>query len=124
MAYHPLTGLVPFLEFLRTQLTTGHESRNISPIGGYMAYKPKDTRERIIHRLKIARGHLDKVINMMEEDAYCIDVMHQMQAIEAGLKETGNLLLENHLKSCVAEAIRQGKADESIAEIMQAFKKK
>jgi CsoR family transcriptional regulator, copper-sensing transcriptional repressor len=124
MAYQPLAGLVPFLEFLHTQLTTGHESRNISPIGGYMAYKPKDTRERIIHRLKIARGHLDKVIKMMEEDAYCIDVMHQMQAIESGLKETGNLLLENHLKSCVADAIRQGKADESIAEIMQVFKKK
>jgi CsoR family transcriptional regulator, copper-sensing transcriptional repressor len=78
-------------------------------MGGYMAYKPKDTRERIIHRLKIARGHLDKVINMMEEDAYCIDVMHQIQAIEAGLKETGNLLLEIHLKSCVPEAIRQEK---------------
>jgi DNA-binding FrmR family transcriptional regulator len=89
-----------------------------------MAYRPKDTRERIIHRLKISRGHLDKVIKMMEEDAYCIDVMHQMQAIEAGLKETGNLLLENHLKSCVADAIRNGKADESIAEIMQVFKKK
>ena len=89
-----------------------------------MAYKPKDTRERIIHRLKIARGHLDKVIKMMEEDAYCIDVVHQIHAIESGLKETGNLLLENHLKSCVADAIRQGKADESIAEIMQVFKKK
>jgi DNA-binding FrmR family transcriptional regulator len=89
-----------------------------------MAYKPKDTRERIIHRLKIGRGHLDKVIKMMEEDAYCIDVMHQIQAIESGLKETGNLLLENHLKSCVADAIRNGKADESIAEIMQVFKKK
>jgi DNA-binding FrmR family transcriptional regulator len=50
--------------------------------------------------------------------------MHQMQAIESGLKETGNLLLENHLKSCVADAIRNGKADESIAEIMQVFKKK
>jgi DNA-binding FrmR family transcriptional regulator len=89
-----------------------------------MAYRPKDTHERITHRLKIARGHLDKVIKMMEEDAYCIDVMHQMQAIESELKETGNLLLENHLKSCVADAIRQGKADESIAEIMQVFKKK
>jgi len=89
-----------------------------------MAYRPKDTEERITHRLKIARGHLDKVIKMMDEDAYCIDVMHQIQAVESGLKETGNLLLENHLKSCVADAISKGKAEESIAEIMEVFKKK
>ena len=89
-----------------------------------MAYRPKDTHERVTHRLKIARGHLDKVIKMVEDDTYCIDVMHQMQAVESGLKETGNLLLENHLKSCVADAINKGKADKSIAEIMQVFKKK
>ncbi len=89
-----------------------------------MAYRPKDTQERIIHRLKIAKGHLEKVIKMMGNDEYCIAVMHQIQAIESGLKETGNLLLENHLKSCVADAISKGKADESISEIMQVFKKK
>ena len=61
---------------------------------------------------------------MMDDDAYCIDVMHQMQAVESGLKETGNLLLENHLKSCVADAIKKGKADRSISEIMEVFKKK
>ena len=88
-----------------------------------MTYRPKDTHERITHRLKIARGHLDKVIKMMDEDMYCIDVMHQLQAVESGLKETGNLLLENHLKSCVADAINKGKADESIEEIMQVFKR-
>lgn len=60
----------------------------------------------------------------MEDDAYCIDIMHQLQAVESGLKGTGNLLLENHLKSCVADAITKGKADESIEEIMQVFKKK
>ncbi|HSW87702.1 MAG TPA: metal-sensitive transcriptional regulator [Candidatus Saccharimonadales bacterium] len=89
-----------------------------------MTYRPKNTEERILHRLKIARGHLDKVITMIEEDTYCIDVMHQMQAVESGLKETGNLLLENHLKTCVADAISKGKTEESIAEIMQVFKKR
>ncbi len=89
-----------------------------------MTYRPKDTKERIIHRLKISRGHLDRVIKMVSEDAYCIDVMHQLQAIESGLSETGNTLLENHLKSCVADAIKGGRAQESIEEIMQVFKKK
>ena len=89
-----------------------------------MAYRPKDTEERILHRLKIARGHLDKVISMMESDTYCIDVMQQIQVVESGLKGTGNLLLENHLKSCVADAISKGKTEESIAEIMLVFNKK
>lgn len=88
-----------------------------------MAYRPQDTQERIIHRLKIARGHLNKVIEMVENDTYCIDVLHQMNAVEKGLKETGNVLLENHLNSCVADAIQNGKKDEAISEIMQIFKK-
>lgn len=88
-----------------------------------MAYRPKNTHERIVHRLKIARGHINKIIKMMEDDAYCIDVMHQMQAVESGLKETGHLLLENHLTTCVADAITKGKKDSAIAEIMQVFKK-
>lgn len=89
-----------------------------------MAYRPKDTQERILHRLKIAKGHLEKVMKMIEEDRYCIDVLHQMQAVESGIKETGNVVLEHHLKTCVADAIGKGKKDEAITEIMQVFKKK
>ena len=89
-----------------------------------MAYRPKDTQERIIHRLKIAKGHLEKVIKMIEEDTYCINVLHQLQAVEGGLKETGNVVLEHHLKSCVADAIGKGKKNEAISEIMEVFKRK
>ena len=39
-----------------------------------MTYRPKDSKERILHRLKIAQGHLKKVIQMVDDDAYCIDV--------------------------------------------------
>lgn len=89
-----------------------------------MAYRPKNTQERILHRLKIARGHLEKVFRMIEEDKYCVDVLHQMQAVGSGLKETENLLLENHLKTCAADAMSKGKKDEAIHEIMQVFRKK
>lgn len=88
-----------------------------------MAYRPKDTQERIIHRLKISKGHLEKIIKMIEDDTYCIDVLHQMNAVQGGLKETGNIVLENHLKGCVADAIEEGEKDEVIAEIMEVFKK-
>lgn len=88
-----------------------------------MAYKPKDQKERITHRLKIARGHLDKVLQMVQDDAYCIDVLHQMQAVESGLKETGNVILENHLNTCVTDAIKRGEKDTVINEVMEVFKK-
>lgn len=88
-----------------------------------MAYKPKDTHERILHRLKISKGHLEKIIKMVEDDTYCIDVLHQMQAVENGLKETNNLVLENHLKTCAIDAIREGRQEEAIGEIMTIFKK-
>lgn len=88
-----------------------------------MAFRPKDTQERIIHRLKIARGHLDKVIKMVEDDNYCIDVIHQLQAVESGLKETGNVLLKNHLSGCVADAMTKGKKDQAIKEVIEVFKR-
>ena len=87
-------------------------------------YRPKNTQERILHRLKIAKGHLEKVIKMIDADAYCIDVIHQLQAIESGLEETGNVLLENHLKGCVADAMTQGKKDGAIKEVMTVFRKR
>ena len=88
-----------------------------------MAYRPKDTQERILHRLKITKGHLEKVITMVEDDHYCIDVIHQMQAVEAAIRETEGVLLENHLKTCTAEAIRNGRKEEAVAEVMNVFQK-
>lgn len=86
-------------------------------------YRPKDTQERILHRLKIAQGHLKKVIKMVEDEQYCIDILHQSQAIQKALKEVDNLMLENHLQKCAANAIRNGKSDKAIQEVMEVFKK-
>lgn len=87
-------------------------------------FRPKGAQERILHRLKITRGHLDKVIQMVDDQVYCIDVLHQLEAIEAGLHEVGNVMLENHLKTCVSDAISKGRKDEAIGEIMQVFRKR
>jgi len=89
-----------------------------------MTYQPKDTQERILHRFKIASGHLKKVINMMENHQYCIDVIHQSQAVQRALKETDDLILENHLKTCATDAIREGRQDEAVAEVMNVFKRR
>ena len=86
-------------------------------------FRPKDTQERILHRLQIAQGHLKKVIKMVENDEYCIDVIHQSQAIQRALEEADNVILENHLKTCASDAIKKGRQKEAIAEIMNVFKK-
>lgn len=86
-------------------------------------YRPKDTEERILHRLKISQGHLKKVIKMVENDEYCIDVIHQSQAVQRALNEADSLILENHLKTCAAEAIKNGKDKEAISELINIFKR-
>lgn len=88
-----------------------------------MPYRPKDTQERILHRLKIARGHLARVIKMVEEDEYCIDVLHQSQAVQKALRETDHLMLESHLKKCAADAMSGTRKEKAIAEVMSVFKK-
>jgi DNA-binding FrmR family transcriptional regulator len=86
-------------------------------------FRLKDEKDRIAHRLKIARGHLDKVLRMVEDDAYCIDVLHQSQAVQKALKETDAILLENHLKNCTLDSFKQGKHEHAIAEILTVFRK-
>lgn len=58
-----------------------------------------------LRRLKIIEGHLRGVIRMVEEDKYCIDVIRQIQAIDAALGKVSTQILENHLNSCVIDAI-------------------
>lgn len=86
-------------------------------------FKPKSEHERQLHRLKIARGHLNKVITMLEDGAYCIDVLHQSQAVQKALSETDNLILENHLRMCAMDAIKKGEGEIAIKEVMEVVKK-
>lgn len=88
-----------------------------------MSYTPKSTEERIIHRYKIARGHLNKIITMLEDSIYCMDVLHQSKAVQKALQQADALLLEQHLNTCVLDAAKAGNAEESLAEILAIFKK-
>lgn len=86
-------------------------------------YKPKTEKERILHRFKISLGQMKKVIEMVESGAYCIDVIHQSKAVQKALRETDQVILENHLNTCAAKAIREGKEKKAIDEIMGIIKK-
>jgi len=88
-----------------------------------MAFRPKTVQDRITHRLKICRGHLDKVIKMTESQDYCIDVIHQSQAVQSALREVDSLILENHLKTCVVDTIKEGDTKSTVSELMEVFKR-
>ena len=87
-----------------------------------MTFKPTTSKERIEHRYKISLGHLKKVIDMVENGAYCIDVILQSQAVQKALRATDEVLLENHLKTCVTGQIKRGEADKAIQEIVTVLK--
>ena len=64
------------------------------------------TDQTTLKRLKTIEGHLRGVIRMVEEDAYCIDVIRQIQAVEAALNKVSAQILDEHLNSCVITAIQ------------------
>jgi CsoR family transcriptional regulator, copper-sensing transcriptional repressor len=57
-------------------------------------------------RLKNIEGHVRGIERMLEEDAYCIDVIRQIQAVQSALNKISTMVLENHLNSCVITAVR------------------
>lgn len=80
--------------------------------------------ENAIRRLKTVEGHLRGIIGMLEQDAYCIDVIRQIQAVDAALNKVSTQILENHLNSCVITAIKGNNVKERervLKEITEVF---
>lgn len=75
-----------------------------------------------LNRLKTVRGHLDGIIRMVEEDAYCVDLMKQVSAAQSSLEKVNRLILRNHLETCFSEAVTEGRGQAAIAELMDAVK--
>ena len=84
----------------------------------------EDHKPGIINRLKSIEGHVRGVQRMIEDDAYCIDVINQVLAVQRALERVNSLMLERHLQTCVTTAIRSDDAAERervIDEIMGVF---
>jgi DNA-binding FrmR family transcriptional regulator len=62
--------------------------------------------EDALLRLKNVEGHLRGIQRMIEEDKYCIDVIRQIQAVQAALNKVTTMILEEHLNSCLITAVR------------------
>jgi DNA-binding FrmR family transcriptional regulator len=75
-----------------------------------------------INRLKTVRGHLEAVLKMVEEERYCPDIMKQVSALQASLEKVNRILLQNHLETCVTEAVAEGRTAEIVDELMETMK--
>ena len=83
-------------------------------------------RQSIVKRLNRIEGQVKGVVRMLEEDRYCIDILHQIQAIKAALTKAETELLRAHAGECVDEALRQGTVQEKrkkIVELVDLFER-
>lgn len=86
----------------------------------------RNNKKGLQKRLAITEGHLKKVRKMVDENAYCPDVIHQSQAVQAALRKVDEIVLHGHLHSCVLKDIHGTKPEREklVKEIVEVFKKK
>ncbi len=73
--------------------------------------------------LKTARGQIDGILKMVEEDRYCLDVSNQIMAAQSVLKRANRMVLAAHMECCVREAVESGDPDEKLRELTKLLEK-
>ena len=76
----------------------------------------------LLHRLNRIEGQVRGIRGMLEKDAYCVDILIQVAAINAALNSFNKVLLANHIRTCVADDIRAGK-DDTLDELVSTLQK-
>lgn len=81
------------------------------------------TKEVLKKRLARALGHLNAVHKMVDDEKYCIDVLNQLKAVQSALDKTAQLMLKQHLETCVVEAVKADDSARVMDEIWQLLRK-
>lgn len=81
-----------------------------------------ESKEKLKSRLAKAIGHLNAVYRMVDDKKYCIDILHQLKAVQAALDKTSEVILRQHLETCVVEAVERQDASRVIEELIQVFR--
>jgi CsoR family transcriptional regulator, copper-sensing transcriptional repressor len=80
-------------------------------------------KEALIKRLNRIEGQVRGVNKMVSEDRYCVDILNQVSALQSALDAVAMMLLENHTHGCMQGAIKSGKGEEAIDELMAVVRK-
>jgi len=81
------------------------------------------TKEVLKRRLARALGHLSAVCKMVDDEKYCIDVLNQLKAVQAALDKTAQLMLKQHLETCVVDAVKADDSARVMDELWQLLRK-
>ncbi|HEY4502994.1 MAG TPA: metal-sensitive transcriptional regulator [Candidatus Paceibacterota bacterium] len=81
-------------------------------------------KQKISRRLKILEGQVRGIQNMVDKNAYCIDIITQTSAIKQGLSNIEDALLEGHLGHCVVNQIKSGQTGKATKEILKVYQLK
>ena len=85
-----------------------------------------DEKTKLANRLRRVAGQVAAVQRMIDEDTYCVEILTQIAAASGALGKVGQIILESHIKSCVADAVKSGSAkqrDEKLDELIEIFRK-
>ena len=83
----------------------------------------KADKTQVLRLLRTARGQLDGIINMVEQDRYCVDISNQIMATQSILTKTNATVLKAHMDCCVRQAVESGDAEEKLEEISKLLEK-
>ena len=81
----------------------------------------KTSKEDAIKRLTYIEGHLRGIRKMVDEDAHCVDVLKQTYAVQRAIEKFEQLLVQDHIKGCVPEGIREGRDEAVLSELTELF---
>ncbi len=96
-------------------------SHEVETSHGYVKAKDK---EKIQNRLRRIEGQVRGLQRMVDEEAYCVDVLTQIGSAVSALEKVGTMLLKDHVEHCVRESIEKGEgADEKIEELTEAVER-
>ena len=80
-------------------------------------------KDMLIKRLNRIEGQVKGIQKMVDEERYCIDILTQISAIRSAINKVGSIILENHIKGCVVNSIKEDNSEESIEELLKTIDK-
>ena len=78
--------------------------------------------DRVKKYINIAKGQLEGVLKMIDDDRYCLEISEQINAAGSLIKKANNLILKNHIENCVKEALKDGNTDK-VDEVIKALER-
>ncbi len=91
-----------------------------------MAYPYASDRDELLSRLRKIEGQIRGIQRMVEDDTYCVDILTQISAVVAGMEKVGLKLLRDHMRGCVADAIKAkgpGDVDKKVDEVVKVVER-